>query len=115
MICAVHKDLNPKLIEPFKLLVIKVVAGDRDIGSSQDMDLQENWEEEKRLPFLRALKEYVIKTSNAGKSFIIEIGANSKLGRQLIPGDPPVLHQTANCWHWLQTDKTYSNKWYSQV
>ena len=39
MICAVHKDLNPKLIEPFKLLVIKVVAGDRDIGSSQDMDL----------------------------------------------------------------------------
>ena len=91
-LCAVHKDLNPKLIEeynePFELLVIEVVAGDRDIRVITGYGPQENWEEEKRLPFFRALEEEVIKASNAGKSVIIEMDANSKLGRQFIPGDP---------------------------
>ena len=91
-LCAVHKDLNPHLIEeyndPFELLVVEVVAGNKDIRIITGYGPQENWDEERRLPFFRTLEEEVIKAANAGKSVIIEMDSNSKLGTKFIPGDP---------------------------
>ena len=91
-LCAVHKDLNPHLIEeyndPFELLVVEVVAGNKDIRIITGYGPQENWDEERRLPFFRTLEEEVIKAANAGKSVIFEMDSNSKLGTKFIPGDP---------------------------
>ena len=48
---------------------------------------QENWPIAARMPFFLALEEEVVKAELAGKSLIIELDANSKLGPDLIPGD----------------------------
>ena len=49
---------------------------------------QENWEEDKRTPFFIALETEIVKAHMSGKSVIIEIDSNSKLGSQYIPNDP---------------------------
>ena len=49
---------------------------------------QENWEEKKRLPFFLALEIEIEKAELEGKSIVIEIDANSKLGPDYIPKDP---------------------------
>ena len=49
---------------------------------------QENWEEEKRRPFFLALETEIEKSELAGVSVIIELDANSKLGKHYIANDP---------------------------
>ena len=52
---AAHEDLNPKLIseynEDFEILVVEVETKDKSIRIISGYGPQENWEEEKRLPF----------------------------------------------------------------
>ena len=48
---------------------------------------QETWPEHQRVPFFLALEEEIIKAEFEGKSILIEIDANSKLGCDIIPGD----------------------------
>ena len=48
---------------------------------------QENWPESERIPFFLALEEEIVKAELAGKSILIELDANSKLGPQLIQED----------------------------
>ena len=90
--CAVHEELNPKLIEeyndPFELLVVEIEVEQKEIRIITGYGPQENMEEGKRLPFFMALEEEVEKASCAGKSIVIELDANSKLGPNYIPGDP---------------------------
>ena len=87
-LCAAHKDLNPKLIEeysePFEILV---AAANKKIRAITGHGPQENWDEERRLPFFRTLEEEIIKAANSGRSVIIEMDFNSKLGEKYIPGD----------------------------
>ena len=87
----VKKGLKPVLIEEysddFELIVIKIKAGNKDIRIISGYGPQENWPEAARKPFFLALEEEVVKAELAGKSLIIEMDANSKLGPQLIPGD----------------------------
>ena len=40
------------------------------------------------MPFFVALEAEIVKSELAGKSIIIELDANSKLGKQIIPKDP---------------------------
>ena len=49
---------------------------------------QENWQEDKRRPFFIALEAEIVKAEITGKSVIIEVDANSKLGKKYIPNDP---------------------------
>ena len=49
---------------------------------------KETWSEAERLPFFLALEEEIIKAELDGKSIIIEMDSNSKLGPELIPNDP---------------------------
>ena len=89
---AVHENLKPKLIEEysddFEILVVEVKADKHDIRVISGYGPQENLEEDKRLPFFLALETEVEKATLAGKSIIIEIDANSKLGSKYIPSDP---------------------------
>ena len=77
--------------EPFELLVVKIVAGNKVIRILTGYGPQENWDKERRLPFFRALEEEVIKAANAGRGVIIELDSNSNLGAKYIPKDPYVI------------------------
>ena len=48
---------------------------------------QENWDEDKRIPFFLALEAEIVKAEMCGKSVIIEMDANAKLGSQYLPKD----------------------------
>ena len=89
---ACHEDLKPKLIEEyeddFELLVVEIKANEKDIRVISGYGPQENWPEEKRMPFFVALETEIEKAVLAGKSILIEMDANSKLGNTIIPGDP---------------------------
>ena len=57
---ASHKDLNPKLIseyeDDFELLVVEIEVKDKQIRVISGCGPQENWQEEKRMPFFLALE-----------------------------------------------------------
>ena len=49
---------------------------------------QESWPEAERVPFFIALEQEIVKAEMQGKSIIIQMDSNSKLGPQFIPKDP---------------------------
>ena len=87
----VHKGLQPFLIkeysDAFELIVVEIKAATKEIRIMTGYGPQENWSLVDRLPFFLALEEEIVKAELAGKSIIIELDANSKLGPGLIPGD----------------------------
>ena len=86
-----HKALKPFLIEEysdiFELLVVEIKIANRDIRILTGYGPQENWPESERMLFFNTLEEEIVKSELAGKSIIVELDANSKLGPELIPGD----------------------------
>ena len=68
---AIHKDLNPKLIEEynkeFELLVVEVEVKGKEIHVISGCGPQENWLEENRMPFFIALETEIEKACLAGK------------------------------------------------
>ena len=89
--CAIHEDFSPKLIEeynnPFELLVVEVKTKEKDVRIITGVGPQENWDEDKRMPFYIALEAEIVKAELSGKSVIIQMDANAKLGRKYIPKD----------------------------
>ena len=89
---AIHEDLKPKLIheynDEFELLVVEIMTEKESVRIVSGYGPQENLEEEKRRPFFLALETEIEKSELAGVSVIIELDANSKLGKQYIPNDP---------------------------
>ena len=87
----VHKALNPYLIqeysEEFELLVVEIQAANKEIRIITGYGPQECWPIGVRMPFFLALEEEIMKSELAGKSTIIQLDANSKLGPKLVPGD----------------------------
>ena len=81
--CAVDKNLNP-----IELLIVEVETQDRQIRVMTGCGPQENWDEDKIMSYFIALETEIVKTELAGKSIIIAMDANSKLGPQYIPKDP---------------------------
>ena len=90
--CAVKQYLHPKLIEeydePFELLVVEIEIENKGIRIMTGCGPQENQDEAKRMEFFLALEAEIVKSELAGKSTIIEIDANTKLGPEYIPNDP---------------------------
>ena len=93
--CAIREELNPKLIEEyhdtFELLVVEVEVSKKSIRVITGCGPQENWEECKRRSFFIALEAEIVKSELVGKSVIIEMDANSKLGPNYIPNDPHMM------------------------
>ena len=52
---------------------------------------QENWEASQKMPFFVALEKEVSKANINGKSVIIELDANSKLGNTYVPNHPHTM------------------------
>ena len=89
---ACHKDLKPKLVEEyedeFELLVVEIKVKKKQIKGISGYGPQENWTEEKRMKFFTALETEVEKAMLAGKSLIVEMDSNSKMGSKYISKDP---------------------------
>ena len=87
-----HRSLDPVLIEEysdeFELLAVEVRMGGSDVGIISGYGPQENWRVDERLPFFRALEQEVLKAKLHGKAVYIQMDANSKLGPDIIKGDP---------------------------
>ena len=90
--CAIREELNPKLInvyeDAFELLVVEVNVEKKNICVITGYGPQENWDERRRRSFFIALEAEIVKAEIAGKSVIIEMDANSKLGPHYIPNNP---------------------------
>ena len=67
---------------------MQIRAGDKDIMVMTGYGPQEHWKDDERLPFFTSLEEEIASAEYEGKSVIIVMDANSKLGPQIIPGDP---------------------------
>ena len=91
-IVGAHKALSPMLIQEysddFELIVIEIKIRNREIRVISGYGPQESWSEAERLPFFVALEEEIAKAELLGKSVIIEMDSNSKLGPQYIEADP---------------------------
>ena len=74
--------------DEFEMIVVEVKVKSKDIRIITGYGPQENWDDEKRMPFFTALETEIIKAKLAGKSAIVEMDANSKLGKEYIPNDP---------------------------
>ena len=88
----IHKSLNPVLIEEysetFELLVTEVKVVGKEIRVITGYGPQESWSDVEKMPFFVTLEEEISKAQMAGKSIIIELDANSKLGPKYIENDP---------------------------
>ena len=88
----VHMDLHPVLVKEysdmFELLVVEVTVGNTPIRVMTGYGPQEGWDEQERLPFFEALECEIASAELVGKSVIISMDANSKLGTDYIAEDP---------------------------
>ena len=88
----VHVSHKPVLIseysESFELLVVQVEVGSKHIRIMSGYGPQENLDTDKRMPFFSVLEEEIMRAKVSNKSIIIQLDVNSKLGKNIIPGDP---------------------------
>ena len=91
-IIGVHNSLKPMLIseycDEFELIVVEIAAGKQQIRIISGYGPQESWNEQERLPFFLALDKEILKAELQGRSTIIQMDSNSKLGAEYIAGDP---------------------------
>ena len=88
----IHESLEPVLIEEysdkFELLVVEIKVAGKEVRIINGYGPQESWTNEEKMPFFVALEEEVSKARLEGKSIILELDANSKLGNKYIKDDP---------------------------
>ena len=88
----IHKGLEPMLISlhenEFELIVAEVKASNKEIRFITGYGPQENWIDSEKMPFFIALDQEIEAAESAGKSIVITMDANSKLGTTWIPNDP---------------------------
>ena len=93
----INVALQPVLVseysEEFELLVVEITISKMQIRIISGYGPQENWEEQKKTPFFEALEAEIACAETEGRSVIICMDANSKLGPEYIPGDPHARSQ----------------------
>ena len=87
-----HVSLKPILInehsEQFEMLVVQIEVEGKEIRVITGYGPQENLSADKTMPFFSKLEEEILSAKLANKYVIIQLDANSKLGKDIIPGDP---------------------------
>ena len=92
LMIGVHKSFNPMLIneysEDFELLSVEFKVRNKEVRVISGYGPQESWTENERMPFFIVLEKEIIKAQMDGKSVILEMDSNSKLGPEVIANDP---------------------------
>ena len=70
------------------MIVAEVKVNKKEIKIITGYGPQENWDLEKRMLFFTAIETKIVKAKLDGKSAIIEMDANSKVGKEYITNDP---------------------------
>ena len=78
------------------MIVVEVEVKNKDIQIITGYGPQENMDEEKMMPFFTALEAEIIKGKIAGKSVIVEMAANSILGKERIEKEPHDITKWSN-------------------
>ena len=88
----VHVGLKPVLIqeynETFELIVVEITVANSVMRVITGYGPQENWDKCLKTPFYNALEEEIAAGELEGRSIIVALDANAKLGSNYIPGDP---------------------------
>ena len=88
----IHVNLQPVLIseyeDTFELIVVEIQVPSKSIRVITGYGPQETWDDKDRLPFFTALEKEITSAELEGKSTIIAMDANSKLGPNYIEDDP---------------------------
>ena len=88
----VQIGLKPVLVkeynETFELLVVEVKIANKEIRIMTGYGPQENWEISERTTFYTSLEEEIATAELQGRSVIIAMDANAKLGPRFIAQDP---------------------------
>ena len=96
-ILGIHHGLNPVLIEEynetFELLVTEINVENNQIRVMTGYGPQENWTDDERMPFWVAVEKEIASAEIQGKSIIIQMDANAKLGPENIEGDPKPISE----------------------
>ena len=87
----VHMSLQPVLIsehsDKFEMIVVEIKAS-KEIRIIAGYGPQENSSTKMKMSFFAKLEEEIVSAKMANKSIIIQMDANSKLGKTIIPNDP---------------------------
>ena len=93
----VKKVLKPIIIEEyidtFELLVVETNIAGKSVRIISGYGPQETWKIQDKQPFFQALEEEITKAGLAGKSIMISLDANCKLGQKWIPKDTRIISQ----------------------
>ena len=107
MLC-VHVALQPVLVQEysdtFELIVVEVKIAEKEIRVMTGYGPQETWDINERSLFYNTLEKEISSSELQGKSVIIAMDANAKLGPGIIKGDPMLSPQMANYWKQLWID-----------
>ena len=90
------------------MLVIEIKIKNKEIRIISGYRPQESWSEPERMPFFVSLEKEIARAELMGKSIIIEMDSNSKLGPDYIFGYPHkqspngiILAGILDCMAWL--------------
>ena len=91
-ILGIHEGLKPVLIEEynetFELIVTEINVEGKKIRVITGYGPQETWKPDERMPFWVALETEIAAAEINGRSIVIQMDANAKLGPTHIEGDP---------------------------
>ena len=98
LMIGVHVAHQPVLIseysDTFEMLVVEIKASGKEVRLITGYGPQENLDVKERMPFFSTLEEEIVSAFMSQKSIIIQMDANSKLGKDIVPND--IHEQTAN-------------------
>ena len=88
----IHKGLEPMLVSlhenEFEFIVAEIKASNKEIRLMTGYGPQEDWNEDEKMPFFIAMDQEIEAAEKEGKSILISMDVNSKLGPTWIPDDP---------------------------
>ena len=89
----IHKNLSPIQIpdEHQEFLIVDIFEKFGSIRTINCYGPQENWSMEARTGFFIELESRIISARQNEKLICIEFDANSKIGQEIIPGDPNIM------------------------
>ena len=90
LLTAVHRNLSPVSVSDDKenILVVQVKIGTKDVRLINAYGPQDSSNEDSTMEFFNDLETEVMRSKLSGAMVCVELDANSKLGSEVIPGDP---------------------------
>ena len=101
LLTAVHRNLSPVSVSDDKenILVVQAKICTKDVRLINAYGPQENSNEELTIEFFNDLETEVMKSKLSGAMVCLELDANSKLGSEVIPGDPNEKSENGKKFH----------------